>query len=282
MRARTRLIYALPLLGLLAGITTAEPAAGAGNEGASSRPQHFSMDVWMRPMREVSTDLARLGSVDILMPDAVGRMEVSASLVDVDVRTALQRLLQHHSYMLIERRVERSGERGHSMIEIVLFGAGAAGRRPDAAAPLRVTASGDRSVDELVQDALAATSGSERADAVDAIAYLDTQALEPASRAEAVLLGALSDPDDAVRSQAITTLKDTAEQIPFDALSQVAREDERAAIRIQALELLVERGAERALGPVRVALLDSEDAVRTRARELIEEWHLDAGAAGSL
>src|SRR5688572_30904789 len=117
------------------------------------------MDVWKRPMKEVSGDLARLGSVAILMPDAVGRMEVSASLVDVDVRTALQRLLQHHSYMLIERRAERSGKRGHSMIEIVLFGAGAAGRRAEVAPLLRVTANEDRSVDELVQDALAATSG---------------------------------------------------------------------------------------------------------------------------
>jgi HEAT repeat protein len=62
-------------------------------------------------------------------------------------------------------------------------------------------------------------------------------------------------------------------------LSQVAREDGRVAIRIQALELLVERGEERALEPVRIALLDREDAVRTRALELIEEWHLDAGAA---
>jgi HEAT repeat protein len=135
-------------------------------------------------------------------------------------------------------------------------------------------------VDELVQVALMGASGRERARAVDAIAYREQPDEGSASRTESVMLSALIDPAHEVRAQALATLKDTADEIPFEALSQVAREDERAAIRIQALELLAERGEERALEPLRIALLDPEDAVRTRARELIGEWHLDTSGSG--
>ena len=278
--AAGRLYCALPLVVLMAAITSEATAAAAGRAAVPSRAERISMDVWRRPLREVATELARVEAVDILMPASLEDLEVSASLVDLDVRGALQRLLAHHSYMLVERREERSGGRGQRVIEIVVMGAAQSAVKATAA-PVRVTAHEERSVDELVREALAATSAGERAAAVDAIAYRDPTADGPESRAEAVLLSALGDPVDEVRAQAISTLKDTADEIPFDALSQVAREDEHAAIRIQALELLVERGEERALAPLRIALLDSEDAVRTRARELIDEWHLDAGRADS-
>jgi hypothetical protein len=263
----------------MAAISAAAAAASSGQAAATAPVARISMEVWQRPLREVAARLAQQAAIDILIPAAAADLEVSASLVDVDIRAALQRLLAHRSYMLVERGAEHSADFDRPAIEIVLIGAGPPGGATMMAAPVRVAANEERSVDELVQSALAAISGTERAAAVDAIAYRDPQADESESRVESVLLSALGDPVEEVRAQAIATLKDTADTIPFDALSQVAREDGRVAIRIQALELLVERGEERALEPVRIALLDREDAVRTRALELIEEWHLDAGAA---
>ncbi len=283
-RQNTRLLtrYAVGTVALVLATISAAATAASASQGAAAAPvDRIDMEVWKRPLREVAAQLAQQGSVDILIPAVAEGLEVSASLVDVDARGALQRLLAHRSYMLVERGAGRSGDHDRAVIEIVLFGAGARGGSTGVAPPIRFAANEDPSVDELVQSALAATSGTERAAALDAIAYRDPETRGPASRSEPVLSSALSDPDEEVRAQAITTLKDTADTIPFDALSQVAREDENAAIRIQALELLVERGEERALEPVRIALLDSEDAVRARAQELIEEWHLDAGATGA-
>ena len=265
----------------LSGFAAAASASAEGQAAASRRTERISTDVWKRPLREFAAELASKSGVDILIPADAADLEVSALLVDVDVRVALQRVLAHQSYMLVEHDKEHSGPHGRTVIEIVLFGPGALRGATASATPIRITAPEDRSVDELVQMALAATSGSERATAVDAIAYRDPLAHSSESRARSVLLNALGDPVEVVRAQAIATLKDTADDIPFDALTQVAREDEHATIRIQALELLVERGEQRALGPLRIALLDTEDAVRTRARELIDEWHLDAGSAGS-
>ena len=273
------LFCALSLTILLIGFTNIASAANTQPRAESTGTHRINMDVWKQSLREVAAQLARQGSVDILIPAAIENLEVSASLVDVDARAALQRLLAHHSYMLIERDGGAPGENNRRVIEIVLFGTRATAGHTVATAPVRVAANEDRSVDELVQSAVAAASSDERALAVDALAYRDPTADGSTSRAETVLLSALSDPARDVRAQAIATLKDTADSIPFDALSQIAREDEQAVIRIQALELLVERGEERALEPVRIALLDSEDAVRIRARELIEEWHLDAEGA---
>ena len=261
---------------LVAAFASAATAAGAEPGTASSQANRIRMDVWRRPLREVAAQLAQRTSVDILIPAAIENIEVSASLIDLDARGALQSLLAHHSYMLIERNEHDSDRRGRAVIEIILFGAAAKVGVGPTAAPVRVTALEDRSVDELVQVALAATPASERAAAVDAIAYRDSESSGQSARAEPVLSSALIDPAEEVRAQAIATLKDTADRIPFDALSQVAREDASADLRIQALELLVERsenGESRA--PIAVALNDGDAKVRRRARELMLDWHID-------
>jgi HEAT repeat protein len=92
---------------------------------------------------------------------------------------------------------------------------------------------------------------------------------------EELLVAQLSDPDEQVRARALETLKDTADDVPVNALTQMAHDDASAERRIQALELLAERVDQKARGPLRRALADPQPAVRERARELIEDWHLD-------
>lgn len=57
------------------------------------------------------------------------------------------------------------------------------------------------------------------------------------------------------------------------AVAQVARDDPEVRLRIQALELLLERNEDQSSAPVATALADPEPAVRDRARELIEDRH---------
>jgi hypothetical protein len=256
------------------GLALAATATGVEPGAATGRTDRVSMDVWKQPLREVAEQLARRAAVDILIPADVANLVVSASLVDVDVRAALQRLLAHRSYMLIERKAG-AGHQDRPIIEVLLLDTASPRTAAAQAAPIRIAADEDRSVDELVQAALSAAPATERAAAVDAIAYRDPQAGGAEARAEPVLLSALIDPAEEVRAQAIATLKDTSDRIPFDALSQVAREDSSADLRIQALELIVERSENgEAREPLGIAFNDPEPAVRERAHELAEDWQV--------
>jgi hypothetical protein len=129
--------------------------------------------------------------------------------------------------------------------------------------------------EELIREALSSATATERAAAAEALAYRSESGSTTTGYAEQVLAQQLSDPDEQVRARALETLKDTADQVPVDALAQVARDDASAERRIQALELLAERVEQEARGPLRLALADLAPAVRERARELIEDWHLN-------
>jgi HEAT repeat protein len=74
-----------------------------------------------------------------------------------------------------------------------------------------------------------------------------------------------------VRAQALQTLKDTGSEVPVQALTRLVREDLSLDLRIQALELLVERAEQQAHEALRVALVDSEPTVHERASELIAD-----------
>ncbi len=127
----------------------------------------------------------------------------------------------------------------------------------------------------LADRAQFAASAVERASAVEALAYRDRNDEVTVALAASALSQALIDPEAPVRRHALTTLKDTSDDPPVEALSRIVREDVSAEVRIQALELLVERAADDSLPAVRAALVDSDANVRERARELAAEWHID-------
>jgi HEAT repeat protein len=55
----------------------------------------------------------------------------------------------------------------------------------------------------------------------------------------------------------------------------VASRDANPELRARALEILVEREGEEARESLRLALMDSEPQVSERARELIEDLHIE-------
>lgn len=149
-----------------------------------------------------------------------------------------------------------------------------AGRYAESSTDEASTPPEERSPEDLVAQSLNAATAVDRAAAIDALAYALPGDSGKESYVTWVLTQALTDPDQQVRGQALATLKDTADELPLAAVAQVARDDPDPGLRVQALELLVERTGEQAREPLRLALADPEPAVRDRSAELIADWHL--------
>jgi hypothetical protein len=268
---------------LLVGLWVAAGAAlAAGGSGAARAVrldgERLTLRVERMPLGELLATLEHSGRVRVDVHGDASRVTVSDSFDDADVAQALRRVLSAHSHVLIDRGTSPGAPR---VIELILFsappGAGSgpgqeSDRLASSSVPVASTAA-PAQADVLVNAALSATSGVERAAAAEELAYRSDA--EGAGYADQVLVQHLSDPDEQVRSRALETLKDTAEKVPVDALEQVARDDVSVERRVQALELLAERTGPKARAPLRRALADSAPEVSARARELIEDWHLD-------
>lgn len=237
------------------------------------------------PLVLALSSLARAASVDLTIRCAPSDVRVGHSLSNIDFRQGLRRLLAGHSYVLIERAVQpgRDGAmRRQFELQFLPFCQPShrtvSGPRPHGL-PRPVNAPGavgevdSVSIERLVDRVRSAPSSEERAAALDALGYLGQNGAS-SILVRQVLSEALTDPEERLRRQALTAIKDNADEIPLDALSRVAQEDTSTAVRVQALELLTERGGERAVPALRAALADSEVDVQVRARELIEEWRI--------
>jgi HEAT repeat protein len=269
--------------------TTAGAADGpAASAGVRLEGERLSLRVDRLPLTQLVASLNRSGRVAVeLHGDAAG-IAVSDSFEDADVGHALRRLLSARSHVLIDRRTADATR----VLEVILLPSrAAAGSEPMIESMPAAAAEQDRAVppapdaqetplaepptEELVHEALTSATGTERAAAAEALAYRSPSGNATTEYAAQVLAQQLSDPDEQVRARALTTLKDTADEVPVNALAQLARDDASAERRIQALELLAERVEQEAGGPLRLALADPAPAVRERARELIEDWDLE-------
>lgn len=285
----TALLRIMPPLAAAALVAAAPDSYAAGR--ASHAPQQLrtvqqiSLRLEETPLAQALSSLARAASVDLRIECAPSGVRVAHALANVDFHRGLSRLLADHSYVLIERaaRPGRDGTmRPQFELQFLPFCQSShrtvSDSRPHGPAqPSHApgTAKGEEPVpvERLAERVRSALPSEERAAALDALGYLgQDEASGPLVRQ--VLSEALTDSDERLRRQALTTIKDNADEIPFDALSRAAREDVSAAVRVQALEVLTERDGERAVPVLRAALVDSELDVQVRARELIEEWRI--------
>lgn len=242
------------LIGL---ILTAGPLFAAGPPSTASALRidgaRLSLRADRLPLRELLAALERHGLARIEVRGDMSGIAVSDAFDDTDVLQALRRVLSAHSHLLIDRGASKEVRR----IELILL------TSPGGAADNPVSdLGGSVAAEGAAPEALAAEPAGE--------------APQDAELASQVLVEQLSDPDEDVRAGTLEALKDTGDAIPVDAVAQVAQDDASAERRIQALELLAERAERKARGPLRRALQDSDPAVRARAGELIEDWHLDS------
>ena len=245
----------------------AAPSTG-GNPAVSARDGRITLDVSGRPLRDVLAALADALQVTVTTNGARLDERVSATLTDVDAEQALRRLLAGHSYLLIH-----GGHPTPRSVEVVILRESRA-EPPRETAPAVVAPFTRPSLDALTHVALHGPDATERADAIEAMAY-EAQAAAPGDRhAGDVLELALHDPDEGVRARALETIKDTQEDVPVPALSRMASADRSPARRAEALALLAERADTAAIPALRRALSDADASVRERARELLDDLHL--------
>lgn len=273
---------------LLVG-TSARAADGPVAPAVRLEGERLSLRADRMPLTQLVASLNRSGRVAVVVHGDAAGLTVSDSFDGTDVGQALRRLLSARSHVLIDRRTAADATR---VLEVILLPspdatgpapmaaampatAADTGSTVHAAADAEETRRDEPPTEELVHDALSSATATERAAAAEALAYRSQSGNMTTGYAEQVLAQQLSDPDEQVRARALTTLKDTADAVPVDALAQVARDDASAELRIQALELLAERTEQQARGPLRLALADPMPAVRKRSRELIEDWDLN-------
>jgi hypothetical protein len=256
------------VLAALLAIAAVDSGAASKVSGAMRSPatqRRVTLQLERVPLTEALTALARESGVGLSSRGPVPNVEVECTLINIEFRAAVHRLLANHSYLLIERaRADRSLA---AQFELLFLEPGSG-----AAPGVLQHASEDR-VEELAERAERADAPQERAAALDALAYRTMNSNETGV-AEHALNRALNDPDERVRHQALVTIKDTADRVPVDALSHLVRADVSPDVRIHALELLVERASDHGLASLRAALADSTLSVQRRARELAEEWHI--------
>jgi hypothetical protein len=275
---------------LLAGLPCLQAVAAGPTDallGETPEAQKLSIRVELASTATVLQRLQQQGSMPIRVTGVLPDELVSLEFDGVELREALRRLFAAHSHLLLE---QPASDASGPAVEIILLGRGpeslqveAAIHRPTpagvapaaAGAPPRLGRARlrleERPIEELADAAVSASSPRTRAAALDALAYRAAGDEQDTEHALAVLAGALSDPDRRVRAQALTTLKDTAENLPVEALVRVARDDERPALRSQALELLAERNGEAVREFLQAATADVDPEVQARARTLLEE-----------
>jgi hypothetical protein len=249
-------------------------AHGSARDDAPADAYPVTLRLEQMPLAQALAALARAASVELAVKGDVPDVQVADILANVDFRDGLHRLLSGRSYLLIEHAA-RSPTRETRFEVLFLLCDGEETSASAVAASPAAMAQEESTVEALADKVRLAHSAHTRAAALDALAYRARSSESGSALAERAMDEALADPEEQVRRQALTTLKDTAEEVPVGRLARIAGEDASADVRIQALELLVERATDEAPATVRAALTDPEPAVRERASELMMDWHLD-------
>jgi hypothetical protein len=223
--------------------------------------------------------LARGTGARITVRHRLPEVPVSASLAGVEAVRGLARLLTGASYVLVYDEAAVDGTPASRLVEVRVlswpgrepFPRGTAPTRlheADLPAPRLSPAPG-----ALQHEALGAPRAEQRAEALQALAYLGD---EP--RARPTLEQALADTHEAIRARALELIKDTADGVPFDALARMAHADPSPQLRAAALALLAERTDTAAVRVLRLGLGDPDAEVRAHARALLDDLHVDGPA----
>ena len=272
---RNRNRFAAVLTTISAGFAIATIAI-AGQIESVNQPEgeRLTLSVDDFPLVELLASVSRQTGIVFTLQGDASRVRVSDSFQNLELGRALQRVLSAHSYMLIDHGAFLS-PRHIGLILLASTSSRAKNTVLEIGPNVADATLSDETAELLLNRAVSSASAAERAAATEALAYHRASDASDIGYVDQVLEQMLSDPDENVRGQALESLKDTADQLPFATLAQMVREDRSTKRRIQALELLVERAENGEAGdPLRSALNDPEPAVSNRARELVEDLHI--------
>ncbi|NJN45367.1 MAG: hypothetical protein HC808_01450 [Candidatus Competibacteraceae bacterium] len=214
--------------------------SGAASEAAQPIPaithsadtNTLSARLERTPLAAVLTELGRQSGIAVFVHPASADAEITAEFDDLPLRAALKRLLNDHSYVLINEQREQGGS-GIATIHVLKQDFTAPPKQNDTATSTldNPTSSG---AEALLQALWATTNLEARAAALQLIAEHDL----------AGLLEAIKSADPQTREAVLANFSALAQWLPLSLLSEVAASDPDPVVRMNALALLNELGQE--------------------------------------
>jgi HEAT repeats len=286
------------LLAVLLAVVAVGPARGNARQGGplvSIQDNRLSATLDRVPLRDVLAALAHEAPFKISVKGEVETEPISISLHDVELEQGLRRLLRGTSYAMTYAPASSApaSPGDFQIVELMVLGSEKAapnvhvqstggtanampliqGMGPQSfgtvgAMPLRThrDAPVSTSTDPSPEHHSPAPDDPEQR--VEALRTLGQQR---SPELETTLGSALDDPQEEVRATALEVLRDTGAAVPVERLTQLAREDGNAQVRMDALAVLADHAPDVAWEALEAALQDTEPTVREHAERLLEE-----------
>lgn len=239
------------------------------------------------PLHEVMRKLASLTEVKIYVNPLVREKKVSVIFDDLNLESAIRRLLKGTNYALLYNRKIDGADKYVDGTSISIYIVPSKSNfafaesiskseekhpayRKKAAQPLENLQKADNeqeaSITEIDHGVLSMHERNDR------IAGLQAQVSEHGQASLPLILASMMDPDLAVQEASMNLLlNDLREVVPSDILSQVVITSGNPNIRIDALRLLTDRQEENDItqGTLELALMDSDPIVQKEAHKML-------------
>ncbi len=236
-------------------------AGGAGTEARSGtsyvltlQHDHLSAAIENLPLRDVLEKLSRLTDIEVSLEGSVGDESVTVEFKNLPLEDGIRRILQGKSFALTY--TQTSFSKGHAALPKVVG--------------IRVVPKGaGQSINKESADSVIPFSSSDtRERPPESLEARTREALPPPESATA---SGLRDQDPKVREAILEKLGQTGQTVPVEPLAEMALTDASPALRMDALELLAEKGGDAALDSLKQALQDPDPGVRGLAQGLLDE-----------
>jgi HEAT repeats len=295
-------------LAVLLATVAVGPVHGSPRQGGplvSIQHNRLSATLDRVPLRDVLAALADEAPFKISIKGEVETEPISISLHDVELEQGLRRLLRGTSYAMTYEPASSASASPDQLqiVELMVIGSEKAasnshvqdmggtvkamlprqdlGSQPFTtimAMPIRTSkeAAASTTTDPSPEQHFPASD-----DPAPRVEALRTLGQQRSPELEATLGSALDDPQEEVRATALEVLRDTGSAVPAERITQMAREDGNARLRIDALALLADHAPDAAWEALESALQDADPTVREEAERRLEEVESQTNQTGN-
>jgi hypothetical protein len=261
--------FMLLSLGIWRDATADQEALGASLT-LTFQADQLSVQSQQATLRQVLAELARQGNLTIRLPLSEAEDKISVSFHHLSLTEGIKRLLKSKSYVLITTPAPEI-HRGHKVTAIHVLST-------SAGSSMTLMANSENAVEDKQS-----TQPPQALDALDPetrVAALQAATLQALKNDEGIvptLVQALRDEVPQVREAALWLLGSIEnEEMPYEAITQIALTDPSARLRAVALGRLDATDAELAQETLQQALQDPDPEIRTMAEQLLARARQDA------
>ncbi len=227
------------------------------------------------PLGQVLRELARQAHLEVYIATASTEEKISAEFDQLTLEEGIKRLLKGRNYILTYDRTTASPQ--VTEIKVIADGSAPVSRisGQPASIPPTGTSAGEKTVEELAQQALQAPDPAARIAALKAL----SQRTGEEDKIRPTVNAALQDQDLGVRTAALD-LAARGAPVSEEAIGRIALSDADPGLRLIALDDLADRSdPDTAIGYLKQATRDPDPKVASRARGLIRRVEEEKKAA---